>query len=369
MSNKTVTISPNLLRFNSKSKKTKFKIPKKIINENQNKNANTIKKELLKRVKKFQQIQETDETKTNINNLNIYNYSEDQNTKETSFDAEFKKSLGFLQNIYNKNKNKNKKPQNTTPVNISLSEELKNAPNKTPKYSCLKTSNNFTQKIGKNVQINTDNNLFFHNNNSNDFIDINTNCIPVISKPIPEQPIQEQPIPEQPIPEQPFQKQPIPEQPIHKELIHKEPAKIDKIDKMETNELETVRDEIKKQFKTLENLDLLKNQNKLISKNEDKTPKLTRITRNYTYKLGKQNGKIGILIKNRDKIKNINQITTELKQKSIADIKDYLRQHNLIKLGTQAPNDVLRKIYESSILSGDINNTGENFIYNYLHNE
>jgi len=181
MSNKTVIISPGLLRFNSKSKKTKLKIPKIIISENQNKNANTIKKELLKRVKNFQQLQETDVSKeNNINNLNIYNYSDVQTSKETTFDDEFKKSLGFLQNIYtkNKNKNKNKKPQNTTPVNISLSEELKNTPNKTPKYSCFKSANNFTQKkLGKSVLINTDNNLFFDKCNGS----IPVNCVPIFT--------------------------------------------------------------------------------------------------------------------------------------------------------------------------------------------
>ena len=55
----------------------------------------------------------------------------------------------------------------------------------------------------------------------------------------------------------------------------------------------------------------------------------------------------------------------KLKKKSIIDIKNYLRKHNLIKIGSNAPNDVLRQIYEQSILAGNVNNKNNN---NFLHN-
>ena len=100
-------------------------------------------------------------------------------------------------------------------------------------------------------------------------------------------------------------------------------------------------------------------------------PKIKRITRKSTYKLGKINGKnkVGILVKNRETQKNIKHEVSILKQKPIQDIKNYLRSKNLIKVGSNAPNDVLKKIYEDSILSGEIINTNNNnMIYNYLNN-
>ena len=56
-----------------------------------------------------------------------------------------------------------------------------------------------------------------------------------------------------------------------------------------------------------------------------------------------------------------------LKKKALADIKYYLRKHNLIRVGTTAPENLLRKIYENSNLSGDITNYNEeNLIHNYF---
>ena len=99
-------------------------------------------------------------------------------------------------------------------------------------------------------------------------------------------------------------------------------------------------------------------------------PKIKKITRTYTYKLGKIKGKnrIGILIKNRETQKNIKREVTILQQKSLQDIKNHLIDKNLIKAGSYAPNDVLREIYKESILAGEITNiNNNNMVYNYLN--
>ena len=58
----------------------------------------------------------------------------------------------------------------------------------------------------------------------------------------------------------------------------------------------------------------------------------------------------------------------KLKNVSIQEVKDYLRKHCLIKIGSNAPNDVLRKMYEDSILSGEITNkTKGTLLHNYLN--
>ena len=86
------------------------------------------------------------------------------------------------------------------------------------------------------------------------------------------------------------------------------------------------------------------------------------------YKLGKIGDKVSILIKNNETRKKIKRECGILKQTSIKDIKDYLRKQNLLKVGSIAPNDVLRKMYEQSILSGEINNkNGDTLIHNFFN--
>ena len=86
------------------------------------------------------------------------------------------------------------------------------------------------------------------------------------------------------------------------------------------------------------------------------------------YKLGKIGDKVSVLIKNNETRKKIKRECGILKQTSIKDIKDYLRKQNLLKVGSIAPNDVLRKMYEQSILSGEINNkNGDTLIHNFFN--
>ena len=50
------------------------------------------------------------------------------------------------------------------------------------------------------------------------------------------------------------------------------------------------------------------------------------------------------------------------------EVKKYLREHNLIKIGTNAPNDVLRELYEKAVLSGNVNNKNKsNMIHNFIN--
>ena len=102
-------------------------------------------------------------------------------------------------------------------------------------------------------------------------------------------------------------------------------------------------------------------------KNEPKVMIKKTIKRRYT--LGKSNiyKKVGILIKNDNTRKKIINAQKELKKKTINEIKIYLKDHGLIKVGSNAPNDVLRKLYESSMLTGDvINNNKEILLHNFL---
>lgn len=107
-------------------------------------------------------------------------------------------------------------------------------------------------------------------------------------------------------------------------------------------------------------------------KREEMKSKLKRnqvIRKKKTYKrkikLGKKGGKVSVLIKNNKTRKKIKHEHGRLKTKPIEDIKRYLRRHNLIKIGSTAPDNVLRDLFETSFLSGDVYNKNKDIL---LHN-
>ena len=77
----------------------------------------------------------------------------------------------------------------------------------------------------------------------------------------------------------------------------------------------------------------------------------------------------GTIIKDRKTRKKVIDAQKELKRKNITDVKQHLRDHGLIKAGSKAPNDIMRKMYECSMLSGDITNQDSDVLMHNFLNE
>tara|TARA_A100001015_G_scaffold319132_1_gene441105 strand:+ start:2677 stop:3855 length:1179 start_codon:yes stop_codon:yes gene_type:complete len=390
---KTIKINPELFTIGKTDKNNKQK-NKSIKNKDINTSSKNdkVKQKLLDKIKNFQK--------------NRQNTADVPNLVEPEINT-FNESLAFLDNLSNnyqtqKNKTiKSKNSENSLDVNTNLPEEfseenlsIDKKSNKS--YGCLKNGSlptfrewkRMTQKnkdIDNNkfkLKINTDNNEYYDNiytptfrekklteikakfkdnnllsNNSNNLNPISKpyNVINTISSeinPAPSLPVPSTP-PAPPAPPAP----PTPPAPtIYNKLF--ESKNID-TENIESNSINDISNNL--------------NNNIVIDEvNVYNIPKILRKTKTLKFKLGRnnKNRKIGIYIKNRETQKNIKNDFNKLKSVDINEVKKYLRKHNLINSGTSSPNDVLRELYEKSILAGDVVNKNTKFLVNnFIDNE
>tara|TARA_X000000368_G_scaffold388346_1_gene349782 strand:+ start:4614 stop:5846 length:1233 start_codon:yes stop_codon:yes gene_type:complete len=405
--NRTLKINPDLFKLNGKSKKEKNKSvkikTKPTLDDEDSSKVSKLKKEMMKKVKDYQKNKEQEVIKEQklIENpkLSTNNLFETNTYENSDFDREFNKSLNFLHDLAKKNQNKknnksnnNKTLKNNTSaleINLELPDNFKNNKSEIKNnYGCLKNGEkptyrqlNKTQKNDSNfkpkVKIVLENNIYDDNddnciNNLNS--ELNDNTIPKLT---------------------PGSNKPKltteSNKPEFIEILDNKIEKLDIDNTCKTKPIDNISKSIEKE-KYEENknkiselsdkrlIDDINTNIESINIKEEKEekedisiqniPKIKKTTKKYTYKLGKSKNKniVGILIKNRETQKNIKREVSQLKQKSIQDIKNYLRDKNLIKIGSDAPYDVLRKIYEDSILAGEITNINDNnMIYNYLN--
>ena len=93
-----------------------------------------------------------------------------------------------------------------------------------------------------------------------------------------------------------------------------------------------------------------------------------RTTKKSTYTLGKRGNNVSILIKNNATRRKIRKEHGLLKQKPITEVKKYLYDKNLLKIGSTAPNDVLRTMFEQSILAGNVTNISNDIQFHNFMN-
>ena len=398
MSSKTIEINPALFSVGGLTKKNRSK-------KNNSMSVplispNILKNKLLKRIKdhknketenlennkkKLSSTTKTDNTsidKKSLNNTNTY-------TDEFNDSIEYLQTLSKQTKIDSSNNTKKEaiqrktiKNYNSMPVvNLELPEELQetfiNTNNEiisssnivlptykldNVPYGILKGGSKPTyrqwNKTHKNYEPN--NNLLTNNQTSEREQRLNLlkqklkQQSTIVTQSIQAQPIQAQPIQ---IITQPIQSQPIQAQPIQKQV------------QQNLEEILLTQHLIQKpkQELIINNVSL---NNEAIRKEPEKiktTKKLLKKTIHKKYTLGKSNIKrtVAVLLKDNNTRKNIINAQKDLKGKSVNDVKTYLRHHNLIKIGSNAPNDVIRKMYESAMLAGEITNNNKDIM---LHN-
>ena len=413
---KVLTINPEFFSNKHNNSKTLKKERKqKPIGVKTTTSANSMRKTLLAKIRNYQKKEEdTQKSEKKIS-------EEKEKELDDSFESEFNKSLNFLQEIANKHKSKeknktfkNRSEQREQYVNLELPEALVEVPNNYEERNSENKHTNFNKELKINNQINKNhvNNLpntfpiALSIKNESNIIENNINLKPLIKIQQPSlQPPSLQPPPIITI-NTPQISLPTIQEPT-KPIIPLQIAVLNK--PIETNKLENINHTIKPKkindIVTPHNLTLknpppysnLKGSNKPTYREWNKTYKthgeptgktritinennnkkylptkkiITRKTKTIKYNLGKKGKTVGILIKNNKTRKKIKHELLSLKKKSIIEVKDYLHQKNLIKSGTLAPNDVLREIYEQSILSGDVvNESNQNLIHNFFNNK
>jgi len=94
------------------------------------------------------------------------------------------------------------------------------------------------------------------------------------------------------------------------------------------------------------------------------------IRRKYTLGKSKLKKSVSILLKDRETRKNVLVAHRALKTVPLSDINVYLKKQNLIKIGSAAPADVVRQIYESALLAGEITNVNKDvLLHNFIKGE
>jgi len=105
-----------------------------------------------------------------------------------------------------------------------------------------------------------------------------------------------------------------------------------------------------------------------ISEQPKSVPMIQELEVKKVFQLGrnKKNKTVSVLLKNNSTRKKIEGDKVNFKKTNISTVKNFLKKQNLIRFGTTAPNNLLREIYESTKLCGEITNeNSKSIIHNF----
>jgi hypothetical protein len=373
-SGKIIKINPALFELTKRTKKNRpekqnISIPKPKIT------TSAIKRKLLNRIKQ----KKTEENKINnqkkipkinysesddFNNLDELDELDDMKKELNEEDNELSNAMNYFdtmsirekekQKILNKtykNRNLNNLPSNNKSLNnlsLNIPYQLTSPENNIINtitndilddlpYGCLKNGTKPTYKT-------------WMNSIKNYSSMANTDKIDTIRPPTPPKKRQEDKI--NIFTENEYKKSLLEEPDKHKENILKKQIN-DRLKKIET-----------------EQYDMLKEIDDVEPTSEEKQYVKRIIKRKYTLGKSPKYRRVGILIKGRQTKKNIINSHKKLKHTDIHQIKKYLKKCGMLKTGSSCPDEILRKMYESAMLSGEIINTNKNtLIHNFLNDD
>ena len=119
-------------------------------------------------------------------------------------------------------------------------------------------------------------------------------------------------------------------------------------------------------------LDVTQIINKIKEKEESVPKQYLKRTVRRKFTLGKSDKlrKVAVLLKDKQTRKNVIDVQHELKKTNMTDVRKYLRQHGIIKIGSVAPNEILRKTFETAMLAGEVTNTNKDtLLHNFLNED
>lgn len=371
---RSIKINPDLFKFpttnSTRKKREPGQSPKiKVRGPPPEKNAKTLKRNLLKYIRRHQ-----DDIQKESNKQAKYNPNKkDDEFTETTVSDDFKDSLDYLLKLTKETENREKiTPKNHTlkhrpdidihdllhnhhthgPLREMVSLEMppgfetnpmtKLSPvmirtNNEPQYGCLKNGKKPTFRTWKN-----------HTQRSHTGLSQNLNLNPtsIISATDPtSQRIQQ------------IQKR----------------ANITRVNQFASSPSPEIRKPESQKLSDILKREQLKQMKQFNVPKKIKRPKQCQKTMRRTYRVGRSKvvPRISVLVSNRTIRKNITTQSQLLKQTPIKEVKQYLIKKGFIRVGSIAPNEVLRRMYETSMMMcGEVqNHNPDNLLYNFLNGE
>ena len=337
---KTIQVNREYLSFSRSTRKKNKKEKKSRKRKEKPKtlqSAGKMRKEFMKKIKDFQ--------KRRAENKGLAEKDKNDNGKtkeEKEFDDEFNKSLGFLQDIMASNKEKErKKAEREKKENKESLQIMLDMPSELAKKPLGEMPIKVNTDIKPNVATSQTNTTTYSAGSKNHRATVKVGISP----------------------QPPYSCLKGSNRPTYREWMRTQKRHTSggkkphiKID----NKPEVAETERSRKLKKLKREKAKEKPKRMI--------KSKRVTKTIKRKLGKIGKSVSVLIKSRETRKKIATERATLNKTSLHDIKKYLRERNMIKSGTKAPNHVLRKMYEQCILSGDVcNKSADVLVHNYLN--